>query len=108
MKSGGGNSTVVHMHVQGGSMRIRVSKTRCMLIAITLIMVFSLAGFSFAVSAEEETENDSGHTEKIPVKVLILPKFEVGELSGDFSVPFFEFFAAQNSPILFQYPKQRI
>ena len=85
MKSGGGNSTVVHMHVQGGSMRITVSKTRCMLIAITLIMVFSLAGFSFAVSAEEEPENDSGHTEKIPVKVLILPKFEVGELSGDFS-----------------------
>ena len=67
MQPGGGNSTVVHMHVQGGSMRMSVSKTRGMLIAIMLIMVFSLAGFSFAVSAEEETENDPGHTEKIPV-----------------------------------------
>jgi len=56
-----------------------VKKTISMTLALLLI---GLAVFGPGVTAGAETE--AAPTEAIPVKVLIQPKFEVGEMKGDF------------------------
>ena len=59
----------------------------CLLLIVTLLWLTSVPVYVKAESAGEnvaenrEMEEEPG---KIPVKVLILPKFEVGELTGDF------------------------
>ena len=49
---------------------------------VTLLMVLLLCSVLFAEGTAELTESDAGR--KIPIRVLILPKLEVGEMSGDF------------------------
>ena len=59
----------------------------CLLLIVTLLWLTSVPVCVKAESAGEDVaENREMEEEpgKIPVKVLILPKFEVGELTGDF------------------------
>ena len=49
---------------------------------VTLLMVLLLCSVLFAEGTAELTESNAGR--KIPIRVLILPKLEVGEMSGDF------------------------
>ena len=53
------------------------------IIAILLLVPLAYAAFKIPGGAPVVKEA-SESTEKIPVKVLILPKFEVDEMSGDF------------------------
>lgn len=56
------------------------------LAAAFLVIVLSGTPFHFSMDGGGGSSNNSGKTaddEKIPIKVLILPKFEIGELSGD-------------------------
>ena len=51
-------------------------------VSILLVLVFLVAGTFPVFATTEQAVVDA--MEKIPVKVLILPKFEVGDLCGDF------------------------
>ena len=54
-------------------MKTLITKSRIAVFAAILVIICTLSGWS------SRPEN-----EKLPVQVLILPKFEVGEMSGDF------------------------
>ena len=54
------------------------------IIAILLLLPLSYTAFKIQGGAPAGNEPNLESAEKIPVKVLILPKFEVDEMSGDF------------------------
>ena len=54
------------------------------IIAIVLLLPLTYTAFKIQGRTPAEKEPNFESEEKIPVKVLILPKFEVDEMSGDF------------------------
>lgn len=57
-------------------------------IAAAIIMVFAITALSGCASQSGDSTQSADATQstdqKLPVKVLILPKFEIGEMEGDF------------------------
>lgn len=54
------------------------------IIAIVLLLPLTYAALKIQSPTTAGKEPNLDSAEKIPVKVLILPKFEVDEMSGDF------------------------
>lgn len=74
--------------MEGGLLRLYHARIISPVIAAAIIMVFVMAALSGCASQSADSSQSGDSTQsgeqKLPVKVLILPKFEVGEMEGDF------------------------